>query len=54
MQHLVLSYCNIHDFTWPAGVCIPVASASPIPVFPIQRILKHCGVHKHIIYIIHT
>ena len=31
----------------PAGACIPVASASPIHVFPIQRVLKHCGVHKH-------
>ena len=36
----------------PAGACILVASASPIHVFPIQRVLKHCGVHKHIyIYI---
>ena len=36
----------------PAGACIPVASASPIHAFPIQRVLKHCGVHKHInIYI---
>ena len=36
----------------PAGACIPVASASPIHVFPIQRVLKHCGAHKHIyIYI---
>ena len=26
----------------PAGACIPVASASPI-----QRVLKHCGAHKH-------
>ena len=25
----------------PAGACIPVASASPIHVFPIQRVLKH-------------
>ena len=32
----------------PAGACIPVASASPIHVFPIQRVLKHCGAHKHI------
>ena len=31
----------------PAGACIPVASASPIHVFPIQRALKHCGAHKH-------
>ena len=36
----------------PAGACIPVASASPIHVFPIQRVLKHCGAHKDIyIYI---
>ena len=34
----------------PAGACIPVASASPIHVFPI-RVLKHCGAHKHIINI---
>ena len=55
MQHLVLyrvcSYCNIHElieFTW-AGACIPVASVSPINVFPIQcvYVLKHCGAHKH-------
>ena len=31
----------------PAGACIPAASASPIHVFPIQSVLKHCGVHKH-------
>ena len=24
----------------PAGACIPVASASPIHVFPIQHVLK--------------
>ena len=35
----------------PAGACIPVASASPIHVFPIQRVLKHCGAHKHSLYI---
>ena len=35
----------------PAGACILVASASPIHVFPIQRVLKHCGAHKHIIII---
>ena len=35
----------------PAGACIPVASASPIHVFPIQCVLKHCGVHKHSLYI---
>ena len=29
----------------PAGVCIPVASASPIHV---QHVLKHCGAHKYI------
>ena len=31
----------------PAGTCILVASASPIHVFPIQRVLKHCGADKH-------
>ena len=31
-----------------AGACIPVASVSPIHVFPIQRVLKHCGAQKHI------
>ena len=35
----------------PAGACIPVASASPIHVFPIQCVLKHCGAHKHNKYI---
>ena len=34
-----------------ADACIPVASASPIHVFPIQRVLKHCGTHKHSLYI---
>ena len=52
MQHLVLYtvclYCNIHEFTCTSGACIPVASVSPIHVFPIQRVLKHCGAHKHI------
>ena len=40
----------------PAGACIPVASASPIDVPPIQHVLKHCGAYIHIyIYIyIHT
>ena len=39
----------------PAGACIPVASVSPIHVFPIQRVLKHCGVHNICINIyIHT
>ena len=50
MQHLVLYkvylYCNIHV---PGGACIPVASASPIHVPPVQHVLKHCGAHKHII-----
>ena len=31
----------------PAGACIPVASVSPIHVFPIQHVLKHCGAHIH-------
>ena len=48
MQHLVLytvcSYCNIHV---QAGACIPVASVSPIHVPLVQRVLKHCGAHKH-------
>ena len=35
----------------PAGACILVSGASEIYVFPIQGALKHCGVHKHIIYI---
>ena len=30
-----------------AGACILVASASPIHVPPVQRVLKHCGAHKH-------
>ena len=38
----------------PAGPCIQVASASPIHVFPIQCVLKHCGAHKHIYINIHT
>ena len=42
MQHLV--FMSLHV---PAGACIPVASASPIHVFPIQRVLKHYGAHKH-------
>ena len=29
----------------PAGACIPVASASPIHVLPIQRALNNCGAH---------
>ena len=37
----------------PAGACIPVASASPIHVFPIQRVLKNCGAHKHSLYYIY-
>ena len=37
-----------------AGACVPVASVSPIHVFPIQRVLKHCGVHKHSLYIHNT
>ena len=51
MQHLVLyTVCSIEIFMslhGPAGACISVASASPIRVFPIQHVLKHCGVHKH-------
>ena len=56
MQHLVL-YTVVHiaifmSLHGPAGACIPVASASPIHVPPIQRVLKHCGAYIHIyIYI---
>ena len=32
----------------PAGACIPVASAYPIDVPPIQRVLKHYGAYIHI------
>ena len=32
----------------PAGACILVASASPIDVPPIQRVLKHGGAYIHI------
>ena len=28
--------------------CIQVASSSPIHVSPVQRVPKHCGVHKHV------
>ena len=58
MQHLVLyTVCCIAIFKSlhvPARACIQIAS--PIHVFPIQRVLKHCGVHKHKynIYIIYT
>ena len=39
----------------PAGACIPVASASPIHVFPIQRVLKALWCAQTYIYIyIHT
>ena len=53
MQHLVLyTVCSYQVAIFmslhvPAGACIPVASASPIHVFPIQCVLKHCGAHKH-------
>ena len=52
MQHLasvhnIAIFMSLHG---PAGACILVASASPIHVFPIQRVLKHCGAHKHIIF----
>ena len=44
---------SLHGLHGPAGACILVASASPIHVFPIQRVLKHCDAHKHTyIYII--
>ena len=32
----------------PAGACIPVASASPIHVPPIQRVLKHWRTYIYI------
>ena len=35
----------------PAGDCRVVCP--PIHVPPVQRVLKHCGVHKYILYI-HT
>ena len=42
----------------PAEACILVASGSPIHVFPIQHVLKHCGGHKQniniLLYIIYT
>ena len=50
MQHLVLYIAIFMSLHGPAGACILVASASPIHVFPIQRVLKHCGAHKHNIY----
>ena len=34
-----------------AAACILVASASPIHIPPVQHVLKHCGAHKHILYI---
>ena len=37
----------------PAGACIPVASASPIHVPPVQCVLKHC-VHTNIYIYIYT
>ena len=48
IQFVLLQYSCIS--MGPAGACIPVASASPIHVLPI-RVLKHCGAHKHNIYI---
>ena len=53
MQHLVNIKCvhiaifmSLHG---PAGAFIPVASASPIHVPPVQYVHKHCGAHKHYI-----
>ena len=51
MQYLIL--CPIAIFMSlhvPAGACILDASVSPIHVYPVQCVLKHCGVHK----ILHT
>ena len=47
---IILSAALFMSLYVPAGACIPVASASPIHVFPIQHVLKHCGVHKHSLY----
>ena len=30
-----MQHCNIHEFTWPAGACIP----APIHVPPMQHVL---------------
>ena len=38
----------------PAGTCILVASASPIDIPQIQRVLKHCGAYIHIYIYTHT
>ena len=57
MQHLVLYTVHITIFMSlhvPAGACILIASTSPIHIFPVQRILKHCGAHKHSLYNIHS
>ena len=45
-------FMSLHE---PAGACIPVASASPIYVFPIQHVLKAlwCA-QTYIILYIHT
>ena len=58
MQHLVLYkfvciaiFMSLHG---PAGACIPVASASPIDVPPIQHVLKHYGAYIHIYIYIYT
>ena len=45
MQHLVL-YTVFHiaifmSLHGPAGACIPVASASPIHVFPIHALIQN-------------
>ena len=56
MQHLVLyTVCCIAIFMSlrvcvSAGACIPVPSAYPISN-TIQPVLKHCGAHKHSLYI---
>ena len=47
----ICTYFIVCSFT-PTGACIPVASAAPIHVSPVQRVLKHCGAHKHIIHTI--
>ena len=35
------------SFHGPAEACIPVASASPIHVPPVQHVIKHCGADIH-------
>ena len=43
---------HAHSLYGPAGTCAPVASASPIHVPQMPRILKHCDAHIYIIHIL--